>query len=417
MDTLKVNTLEELHQAIGEFLQSDYSREDIVKVYDDARKCASSFRGIHSALPALPALKSVPLDGLQEIMNWSREASQVVDDMVTGLEQQTISKVINQFKKIKGFADTVLSLVDIKLKEQAQKEARAKVENEYKKLNEEASKTQGMSLTQQVEVVGSLELEAQEILRRERKDVVQIYLSKDTTFKNRISQQGNEINKVFERINNLVGSDTQTGKLLDIYCKLKNIPIQRQFDEVGYAYSTIDNWSDVICDECNRLYTSINNAIETFEEIKTKVTQKTAESRQQQKKDHNVMIGDTCKTSDSIQKTATMPNKTMDNLEQQIEARLNELSDDELNKLAIHLKLPRAHEGIQAPLGVKISDLQKINFINWIKKTGNIEKAGIYLTMHMMINLPKTCFIRNWHLWHLLKEDFSRCWYHDNTLL
>ena len=48
----------------------------------------------------------------------------------------------------------------------------------------------------------------------------------------------------------------------------------------------------------------------------------------------------------------------MDNLEQQIEARLSELSDDELNKLALHLKVQRAHEGIQAPLRVKISDLQ-----------------------------------------------------------
>jgi len=69
----------------------------------------------------------------------------------------------------------------------------------------------------------------------------------------------------------------------------------------------------------------------------------------------------------------------MDNFEQQIEARLNESSDDELNKLAIHLKVQRAHEGIQAPLGVKISDLRRKNFVKWIKATGNIQKAGIYL--------------------------------------
>ncbi len=69
----------------------------------------------------------------------------------------------------------------------------------------------------------------------------------------------------------------------------------------------------------------------------------------------------------------------MDNLEQQIEARLNELSDDELNKLAIHLKVPRANEGIQAPLGVKIRDQQRKNFIKWVKETGNIQKTAIYL--------------------------------------
>ena len=37
MDALKVNTPEALHQAIGEFLQSDYSRENLIMVYDDAR--------------------------------------------------------------------------------------------------------------------------------------------------------------------------------------------------------------------------------------------------------------------------------------------------------------------------------------------------------------------------------------------
>jgi len=79
----------------------------------------------------------------------------------------------------------------------------------------------------------------------------------------------------------------------------------------------------------------------------------------------------------------------MDNLEQQIEARLNELSDDELNKLAIHLKVPRAHEGIQAPLGVKISDLQRMNFVKWVKGTGNIQKAGIYLGIIGESALPK----------------------------
>ncbi len=79
----------------------------------------------------------------------------------------------------------------------------------------------------------------------------------------------------------------------------------------------------------------------------------------------------------------------MDNLEQQIEARLNELSDDELNKLAIHLKVPRAHKGIQAPLRVKISDLQRMNFVKWVKDTGNIQKAGIYLGIIGESALPK----------------------------
>jgi len=283
MDALKVNTPEELHQAIGKFLQSDYSRENLIVVYEDARKCANRFRVTYSALPKVPTYNNDPLDGLQEIGEWCDKSVKLVDDIASNLEQQTISEVTSQLKKLRGFADSVLSLVDTKLKEQAQKEARAKVEKEYKNLNEEASKTNGMLLIQQTEVVMKLELEAQAILRRETKDAVQIYLSKDPTFKNRVSQQANEINKVFERLNKLVGSDTPTGKLLDIYCKLKSIPLQSQFDDVGYAYSPIDDWADVICGGCNRLYTSIDNVIKTFEEIQTKGKLKTGEAHRQKK--------------------------------------------------------------------------------------------------------------------------------------
>ena len=281
MDALKVNTPEELHQAIGKFLQSDYSRENLIVVYEDARKCANRFRVTYSALPKVPTYNNDPLDGLQEIGEWCDKSVKLVDDIVSDLDQQTINETIRQLKKLRGFADSVLSLVDTKLKEQAQKEARAKVEKEYKNLNEEASKTKGMLLILRTEVVMKLELEAHAILRRETKDAVQIYFSKDPTFKNRISQQDNEINKVLERLNKLVGSDTPTGKLLDIYCRLKSIPLQRQFDDVGYAYSPIDDWADVICGGCNRLYTSIDNVIKTFKEIQTKANLKTEETHPQ----------------------------------------------------------------------------------------------------------------------------------------
>ena len=277
MDAIKVNTPEELHQAIGEFLQSDYSRENLIMVYDDARKSANRFRVTYSALPKVPTYNNDPLDGIQEIGEWCDKSVKLVDDIVSDLNQQTINETIRQLKKIRGFADSVLSLVDTKLKEQAQKEARAKVEKEYKKLNDEASKTKGMLLLQREEVVMKLGLEAQAILRRETEDVVQIYLSKDPTFKNRISQQDNEIDKVLERLNKLIGSDTPTGKLLDLYCKLKSIPLQRQFDDVEYAYFPIDDWADVICGGCNRLYTSIDNVIKTFEEIKA-IAQKDEEA-------------------------------------------------------------------------------------------------------------------------------------------
>jgi hypothetical protein len=280
MTALTANTPEELYQAIGKFLQSNYSRENLVKMYDDARKCAASFRGIYSVLPVLSARKSDPLDGLQYIMDWSKEASKVVDDIASNLEQQTISEVTSQLKKIRGFADSVLSLVDTKLKEQAQKEARAKVEKEYKNLNDKVSrlKLEKMLLIDQENILGELQLEEQEILRRETKEIVQIYLSKDPTFKDRLSQLNSEINEMLETLNKLVGSNTPTRKLLDIYCKLKDIPLRQQFDDVRYAYCPIDDLTDVICSGCNRLYTSVDNVIKTFEEIQMKAEQQIDET-------------------------------------------------------------------------------------------------------------------------------------------
>ncbi len=285
MDTQTINTPEKLHQAIGKFLQSDYSHENLVEIYNDARKCAMRFRGDYSALPALPAHKDNPLDGLQDVMDWCIKSSEVVDDIVFNLERQTISKVINQLKKLRDFASRVLSLVNSKLREQAQKEARAKVENEYKNLNEKASrlKIEEMPLSHQIDIAAELNLKQHELLRRETEDMVQIYLSKDPTFKDRLSQPHKEICEMFGKINKLAGSNTPTGKLLDIYCKLKDIPLQRQFDAVGYAYSPIDDLTDVICSGCNRLYTSIDTVIKTFEEIQTKAEQHTA--REQEKVD------------------------------------------------------------------------------------------------------------------------------------
>lgn len=67
------------------------------------------------------------------------------------------------------------------------------------------------------------------------------------------------------------------------------------------------------------------------------------------------------------------------NIQEQVENRMSELGDKELNSLALHLKHPNAREGIQAPLGVTVTQLQRENFIRWVKQAGNVEKAGIYL--------------------------------------
>jgi hypothetical protein len=290
MDIKTINTPEKLHQAIVKFLESDYSHEDLVKMYDDARKCVIGFQGTYPALPPLPSHKDNPLDGLQNVMDWCIKSSKAVDDIVFNLDRQTISAGISQFKKLRDFAGRLPSLVNIKLREQAQKEARAKVEKEYKNLNEKASRLnekasrlkieqRTMPLDRQEEVFyeltkdfGELQLEEQEILRRETKEAVQIYLSKDPTFEDRLSQRDKEIPEVTEKINKLAGSNTPTGKLLDIYCKLKDIPLQQQYNEIGYAYPYKD-LTDVICGGCNRLYTSVDNVIKTFEEIQAKAGQ------------------------------------------------------------------------------------------------------------------------------------------------
>lgn len=278
MDTQMINTPEKLHQAIGKFLHGGYSHDDLVKMCDDARKCAIGFRGDYSALPVLPAYKGNPLDGLQDVMDWCIKSSEVVDDIVSNLERDTVVAVISQLKKLKDFVSRVLSLVNSELREEAQKEARAIVEKEYKNLNEKAArlKTDQMLLIRQEEAVREIELEALQISRRETKELVEIYLSKDPAFEARISQMNNEVNEVLEAINRLVGSNTPTGKLFDIYCKLKDIPLQQQFDAIGYVFCPIDDLADVICGGCNRLYASVDNVIKTFEEIQTRAEQKKA---------------------------------------------------------------------------------------------------------------------------------------------
>ena len=280
MNIQTMNTPEKLHQAIVKLLESSYSHENLVETYNDARKCAIGFRGIYSALPALPVYKDNPLDGLQDVMDWCIKSSEVVDDIVSDLERQTIIAVISQLKKLKDFPSRVLSVVNSKLREQAQKEARAKVEKEYKNLNDKVSRLEleKMPLIDKIKVIGELQLEEQEILRRETKEIVQIYLSKDSTFKDRLSQLNSEINEILETLDKLIGSNTPTGKLLDIYCKLKDIPLQQQFDNVGYAYCPIDDLTDVICNGCNRLYTSVDSIIKTFEEIQTKAEQQIGET-------------------------------------------------------------------------------------------------------------------------------------------
>jgi len=108
---------------------------------------------------------------------------------------------------------------------------------------------------------------------------------------------------VLETLNKLADSKTPTGKLLDIFCKLKDIPLQRQFSDVGYAYSPID-LADVIFGNCNRLYTSIDNVIKTFEEIQTKAQQKTTESGPQEKKNHDGKVKDAHRPAETEQNAA-----------------------------------------------------------------------------------------------------------------
>jgi hypothetical protein len=77
-----------------------------------------------------------------------------------------------------------------------------------------------------------------------------------------------------------------------------------------------------------------------------------------------------------------VPNDTKEyerKLEEQVEIRMRELGDKELNNLALHLKHPNAREGIQAPLGKTVTPQQRENFIRWVEQTRNVEKAGIYL--------------------------------------
>ena len=77
-----------------------------------------------------------------------------------------------------------------------------------------------------------------------------------------------------------------------------------------------------------------------------------------------------------------VPNDTNEywrKLGEQVESRMRKMGDKELNNLALHLNHPNAKKGIQTPLGATVTQQQRENFVRWVKQTGNVEKAGIYL--------------------------------------
>ena len=292
MDTQTINTPENLYQAIVKFLESDYSHEEVKKTYDYACKCVMRFYGYYPLLPTLPDSKGKPLNDLQDIMQWCIEANKAVDDIVSNLKRQTIDKVICQFKKLRGFADKVLSLVDKKLqnetrakyaKKRAQEQTRIQAEIDRRLLlaKQKASAAApdirldvGLPLVLETQIRADFWKKKGFILSPEESEenkAVQSYLSKAPTFNDRFSQLDKKIREVIEEINKLISSKTPTGKLLDIYCKLKDIPLEQQYDDVGYAYTSDATFADVILDNCNRLYTSVDNVIKTLENIQTKI--------------------------------------------------------------------------------------------------------------------------------------------------
>ncbi len=288
MDILSANTPEKLKKAIEKFLQGDYSQEELVKAYNDAQKQAFGIRVIYDALPDVPISIDDPFDSLHSIWKWCEKADRTVDDILYSLGQQTIGKIINQFKKLRDFVPRVHSLVNSELQIKIQNETIAKIDKERKNLTEKKLKqmpgkipsSSGKPLDILKDITSPLVLQAavgseMVIIRMRYEDeAVQSYLSKDPTFEDKLSQQSKVICEVVKKINKLVGSNTPTGKLLDIYYKLKDIPVEQQFNDVGHAYSFRDLY-DVIFGNCNNLYASIDTVIKTFEEIQTKAEQKT----------------------------------------------------------------------------------------------------------------------------------------------
>ena len=289
MDTQTINTPEKLRQAIGKFLQSNYSHENLVETCNDAFKCIARLFVDYSELPAFPTHKDNPSENdLREIMDWCNKASKVVDDIVYNLKRQTIDKMISLFKKLRGLADKALSLVDKKLQDETRAKYEKKKTQEQDRINAEidrslkaAQKTRGggsgirivvgSPLVCKTQIKADFVKEIAYILPEESDKAVQSYLSKDPTFNDKLSQLKNELNKVFEEINKLAGNNTPDGELIDIYCKLKDIPLEQQYDELHYSFA---DTADIILRNCSRFYASIDNVIKTFEDIQKKAEQK-----------------------------------------------------------------------------------------------------------------------------------------------
>ncbi len=290
MDTQAINTPENLCQAILKFLESKHSHEEVKKAYDDARECVMRFGGYYPLLLTLPACKEKPsdgLDGLRNIMQWCTEANKAVDDIVFNLERQTIDKMISLFKKLGGFANKVLSSVNNELKNKIQNEYNAEIEKERENLTEKKTKLQPTLSNTPSVLQTEVNCDMVDIKSRKKEKALQLYLSKDPTFNDRLSQlQNDEIDKVFEEINKLAGSNTADGGLIDIYCRLKDIPLQLQYDELSYSFEDL---ADIIFGNCNRIYASVDNVIKTFEDIQTKTETKQSKMKPSSNDGHNSM--------------------------------------------------------------------------------------------------------------------------------
>lgn len=275
MEIVSANIPKTLLEAIGLFLQRDYSHEEITHAYSEARKQAHRIHVKFSGLLGIPANVIDPLDGLQSIRTWCIEARTTVDEIATRMDQGTLIEVITQFGQLKDWATEIHSLVNNEQREKIINEINAELEKKCTLLKEQKSKLAAKNkspLLIQSEIAYEIELEA----LHKKREAVSIYLSHDPDFQNRLSGLDEEIFKVIERINNLIGDNTPLGKSLDLYCQLNDISLQLYLNDVSYSFQ---NLQDIIFDHCSQIYEAIDNAAGVFRDIQSKIEQKGLDSK------------------------------------------------------------------------------------------------------------------------------------------
>lgn len=250
---------------------------DPVRVYEDARTCALTFRKLYPKLPTLPAHNSNAVAGLQEMAEWCISATEVVREMVLSLDVSIIEAMIGLLKELKELPASGFPAIDESVWNKAKHRADRIVEKYHSSTSRSKLSSRALSaryyrrtrLLYAAEIISVLvdvasekdgagtmrsypladnppnlirlsEQISQQILDGSRqlrfyKAVERIYRMMDKTYADGLAKLEQDILPIVNRINQL--DCTPSGELLDKYDKLRGLKLKDRLERIVRAYS------------------------------------------------------------------------------------------------------------------------------------------------------------------------------------